>query len=151
MTNASSNVPDGSTHYGQGDGTFQACGGAAGVRALVDAFYDIMSTDPRFEKIYSWHPSDQEQTRDKLALFLCAWMGGPRGYSKKYGSISIPQAHAHLDVTETERDQWLLCMTLAIERREYPDSLKQYLLAQLFVPADHIVKACEANRQAKQS
>lgn len=136
--------------YGQGDATFQAAGGEAGVRALVDDFYDIMSTDPRFATIYSWHSKDQEQTRDKLARFLCAWMGGPRRFSEKYGPISIPKAHQHLPVTGVERDQWLECMGLALARQPYPPALVRYLLEQLAVPAER-VRALRARLDQEQA
>ncbi len=65
-------------------------------------------------------------------------MGGPRRYSEKYGPISIPGAHAHLNVTERERDQWLGCMAKALAQQDYPQNLIAYLLQQLFVPAERI-------------
>lgn len=125
-------------HYGDGDATFIAAGGEAGIRRLVDRFYDIMSSDPAFATIWSWHPDDKAQSRDKLARFLCAWMGGPRLFSEKYGPISIPQAHQHLPVTAKERDDWLHCMGLALADQDYPPALVDYLIAQLGVPAERI-------------
>ena len=76
--------------YGTGDATYQAAGGEAGIRALVDSFYDIMESDPAYREIHAWHPADGQLSRDKLARFLCAWTGGPRLYREKYGPISIP-------------------------------------------------------------
>ena len=84
------------------------------------------------------HPADLTVSRDKLARFLCGWMGGPRRYREKYGPITIPGAHAHLGVTAKERDQWLACMAKALAARDYPDSLVDYLLTQLAVPAERI-------------
>ena len=126
--------------YGQGDATFIAAGGELGIRRLVDRFYTIMSTDPAFATIWSWHPPDHETSRDKLTRFLCAWMGGPRRYNEKYGAISIPQAHRHLPVTTVERDQWLGCMAQALADQDYPADLVDYLLNQLTVPANRIVE-----------
>lgn len=124
--------------YGDGDTTFQSAGGLDGVRKLVDAFYDIMSSNPRYRRIWDWHPPDHALSRDKLTRFLCAWMGGPRLFSEKYGSISIPGAHAHLEVTAHERDLWLGCMAEALAQQDYPDSLVRYLLRELAVPAERI-------------
>ncbi|MGI9293670.1 MAG: group II truncated hemoglobin [Pseudomonadales bacterium] len=126
------------SQYGVGDATFLAAGGEAGIRDLVDSFYDIMSSDPEYRTIWSWHPDDNNLSRDKLARFLCGWMGGPRRYNEKYGPISIPSAHAHLNVTARERDQWLGCMNKALAQQDYPQSLVAYLLEQLFVPAERI-------------
>ncbi|MEM7284463.1 MAG: group II truncated hemoglobin [Pseudomonadota bacterium] len=124
--------------YGQGDATFQAAGGEAGIRRLVDRFYDLMSTQPEYATIWSWHPDDPELSRDKLARFLCGWTGGPKRYSEKYGSIRIPAAHAHLDVTHAEKNQWLSCMKQALEDLDYPEDFRTYLINALTVPAESI-------------
>ncbi|MFK7958634.1 MAG: group II truncated hemoglobin [Lysobacterales bacterium] len=128
--------------YGQKDATFQAAGGEEGIRALVDSFYDLMSSKQEYRKIFDWHP-DGDSARDKLARFLCGWMGGPRRYHEKYGSISIPRVHAHLAISSTEKQMWIDCMGEALARQPYEVSLKQYLLEQLSVPAEHVRKACE--------
>ena len=83
-----SNSPD--RPYGTGDASFQAAGGEAGIRKLVDDFFDRMGSDERFATIYDMHPDDKAMSRDKLARFLCGWLGGPKLYHEKYGSISIP-------------------------------------------------------------
>ena len=128
--------------YGQGDATFQAAGGERGIYQLVERFYDIMASQPDYAVIRSWHPEDLAISRDKLARFLCGWMGGPHLYREKYGAISIPQVHAHLDVTSEERDQWLSCMAEALAAQDYPQDLQDYLLTQLAVPAERIRVVC---------
>lgn len=128
-----------SARYGEVDTTFLAAGGESGIRRLVDSFYDIMGSDPAYATIYRWHP-DVEEARDKLARFLCGWMGGPRRYQEKYGPINIPSAHQHLPITLDERDMWLSCMGEALAQQPYPDDLKQYLQAQFAIPAERIRK-----------
>ncbi|MCB1683905.1 MAG: group II truncated hemoglobin [Pseudomonadales bacterium] len=129
--------------YGIDDYTYRSAGGEPGIRALVDTFYDLMSTNPDYRTIWSWHPQDNRTSRDKLARFLCGWMGGPRRYQEKYGAISIPQVHAHLKITKVERDQWLRCMTEDLELRAYPQPFIDYLIAQLAKPAELIRSTCE--------
>ncbi len=131
--------------YGTNDATFAAAGGATGIRRLVDAFYDIMATDAEYEKILKWHPTDLEESRDRLARFLCGWMGGPNEYEEKYGTISIPGAHSHLAVTERERDMWLGCMRQAMDAQSYPEDFKEYLMKQLAIPAERVRQVCEIN------
>ena len=128
--------------YGNGDATYRAAGGRDGIRRLIDTFFDIMSADPRYRVIYDWHPPDGEVSRDKLALFLSGWMGGPRPFIEKYGPIRIPDAHRHLAITAVERDLWLSCMKEALLRQDYPRDLVDYLLRQLAVPAERIRQAC---------
>lgn len=128
--------------YGNSDATYQAAGGQAGIRRLVDSFFDIMSSDPRYRSIYDMHPPDKEMSRDKLALFLCGWMGGPRPFIDKYGPISIPNAHRHLEITGVERDLWLDCMARALSLQEYPPGLVEYLRQQLYFPAERVRSVC---------
>jgi hemoglobin len=125
-------------NYGEGDATYQAAGGEVGIRKLVDAFYTIMDDAEEYQTIRGWHPADLTISKDKLARFLCGWMGGPRKYREKYGPISIPQVHAHLVVTSDERDQWLNCMKEALAQQAYPQQLRDYLITQLAVPAERI-------------
>ncbi len=82
------------------------------------------------------HPQDITESRDKLARFLCGWLGGPKLFNEKYGKIRIPQAHSHLDIGTDERDAWLRCMEESLKDQPYDAAFKTYLLEQLFVPAD---------------
>ena len=141
-------IDTGTERYGEGDATFRAAGGEEGIRRLVDTFYDIMGSRPEYARIFHWHP-DPIDARDKLARFLCGWMGGPRRYHEKYGAISIPKVHAHLAVTGAERDAWLSCMSEALAAQAYPDSLRRYLIRELAVPADAVRRACLQNASPK--
>jgi hemoglobin len=128
--------------YGNGDTTYQAAGQQIGIRKLVDCFFDIMASDPKYAIIHHWHPVDKEMSRDKLALFLCGWMGGPKPFIEKYGPIRIPDAHKHLDITAVERDLWLDCIARALAEQDYPPALVEYLLQQLYIPAERVRQAC---------
>ncbi len=122
--------------YGDGDTSFQAAGGEEGIRQLVDTFYDLMERLPEAREIRDMHSTDLTQSRDKLARFLCGWLGGPKRYHEKYGPIGIPSAHAHLHIGAKQRDAWLSCMQKALERQPYAASFKTYLIAQLAIPAE---------------
>lgn len=122
--------------YGIGDASYQAAGGEAGIRTLVDDFYDAMAQLPEAEKIRKMHPADLTISRDKLTLFLCGWLGGPQLYAQKYGPIRIPQVHSHLAIGRSERDAWLRCMQEALKIQPYAAEFKKYLLEQLYVPAE---------------
>lgn len=124
--------------YGRGDASFQAAGGEAGIRRLVDDFYAAMERLPVAAGIRAMHPSDLTLARDKLALFLCGWLNGPQCYQEKYGPLSIPGAHAHLAIDIPARDAWLACMVEALDRQPYADDFKRYLFQQLSVPAERV-------------
>jgi len=133
--------------YGTGDASFQAAGGQAGLRQLVDMFFDRMGTDERFATIYAMHPPDKEVSRDKLFRFLCGWLGGPKLYNEKYGAIGIPRVHAHLKIATPERDQWLTCMTESVAEQPFDADFKTYLMEQLFVPAEAVRRRCATAQQ----
>ena len=114
--------------YGTGDASFLAAGGVDGIRQLVDDFFDRMGSDERFAAIYAMHPDDKEMSRDKLARFLCGWMGGPRRYQERFGRVIIPLAHKPFPIGPSERDQWLLCMHGALEKTSLDTSMKARLM-----------------------
>lgn len=125
--------------YGFSDNSFKAAGEEAGIRKLVEDFYRFMDELPEAKIIRAMHRSDLTESRDKLTAFLCGWMGGPKLYHEKYGSINIPRDHSHLVVGAAERDAWLLCMERAIALQNYSTDFGEYLLAQLRIPAERIV------------
>ena len=129
--------------YGTDDASFQASGGVAGLRQLADNFFDRMGSDERFATIHAMHPEDKEISRDKLHRFLCGWLGGPKLYHEKYGSIGIPRVHAHLPITTVERDQWLTCMSESVDEQPFAQDFRKYLMEQLYVPAEGVRRKCE--------
>ncbi len=133
--------------FGEGDASFRAAGGEAGIRRLVDAFYDEMTRRPEAVLIRAMHPADLRVARDKLARFLCGWLGGPPRYREAYGPIAIPAAHAHLRVDGAERDAWLACMRVAVDAQPYTVAFRRYLLEQLAIPAERVRVASVAARE----
>lgn len=132
--------------YGQGDASFIAAGGVDGITALVERFYFYMDELPEAAIIRRMHPADLTASKDKLARFLCGWLGGPRRYQPRYGSIRIPHAHARFPIGEAERDAWLRCMTKAAADQPYDEDFRRYLLAALSVPAERVRAVCQARR-----
>lgn len=126
--------------YGHEDSSFKAAGGVEGIQKLVKDFYRIMDESSADTIIRKMHPDNLEVSVDKLARFLCGWLGGPRLYNERYGSISIPAVHAHLAIGEHERDSWLRCMQEAISLQPYAPDFADYLLVQLRVPAERILQ-----------
>lgn len=134
--NTTSHIP-----FGVGDASFQAAGGEAGLAQLVADFYQIMDETEAAACVRKLYPQDLTESRERLAAFLCGWLGGPRRYSERYGSISIPQFHTRWSLGETERDAWLECMARAIAKQSYAQAFASYLLTQLRVPAERILQA----------
>lgn len=122
--------------YGTDDASYQAAGQYEGLQKLTERFYFYMDSLPEAKIIRAMHRSDLTESKEKLARFLSGWLGGPKLYSEKYGPIAIPKAHHHLPIGSKERDAWLLCMDKALAEQPYSDDFRQYMIEQLFVPAE---------------
>ena len=94
---------------------YEMLGGEAGLRSLVDRFYDIMDSSPEAERIRSFHAKSLKQSREKLFLFLCGWSGGPQLYVERFGHPRLRMRHMPFPIGSVERDQWLWCMNKALD------------------------------------
>jgi hemoglobin len=94
---------------------FQRLGGEAGVRALVDRFYDLMDLEPRYQGIRVLHPATLDGSRDKLFWYLCGWLGGPNHYIERFGHPMLRARHLPYAIGNAERDQWMACMVQAMQ------------------------------------
>ena len=105
--------------------------GEAGIRMLVDAFYDHMDLDPEFAGIRKLHPETLDGSRDKLYWFLCGWMGGPNHYVERFGHPMLRARHLPFPIGSPERDAWIACMRLALADCETDSKLVDWLMGQL--------------------
>ena len=105
--------------------------GEAGVRTVVDRFYDIMDTDPAAATIRAMHGADLGPMREKLFQFLSGWSGGPRLYNS-----CVMSAHRPFAIGAEERDQWLMCMRRALDDTDASPQVKKMLERPLFAIAD---------------
>lgn len=115
---------------------YELFGGADGVRALVDAFYDHMELDAEFAGIRALHPESLAGSRDKLYWFLSGWLGGPSLYTDQFGHPRLRARHMPFAIGDRERDAWVACMHLALRDCQVNDQLASWLMAQLSGTAD---------------
>jgi hemoglobin len=111
-------------------------GGEPAVRALVERFYDLMELDPGFAQLRAVHGSTLETARERLFMFLSGWLGGPSLYTDKFGHPMLRARHLPFAIGDLERDQWMACMTRAMEETEVPQELRQSLRAAFQKTAD---------------
>ena len=117
---------------------FEQMGGDAGIRRLVDRFYDLMDTAPEAATIRRLHATSLKASRDKLHLFLTGWTGGPPVYVEKHGHPRLRMRHLPFTISTRERDEWLWCMDRALDEQEMPDALRVMLREKLHALADHM-------------
>jgi len=106
---------------------YQQLGGDQPLRHLVDRFYDIMLTEPGVEVVRDMHDADTTEIREKFFDFLSGWLGGPSRYIEKYGHPRLRARHRFFSIGESERDQWLLCMSKALAETPMDSTLRAYL------------------------
>lgn len=121
-------------------------GGEQVVKELVDKFYDIMHDNPEFEVIRKMHPDNLKGSREKLYMFFSGWMGGPPLYINRFGHPRLRARHMPFPISETERDQWIKCMHLALEQMDFDKKLKEELLLSLYKVADFMRNRAESTK-----
>jgi hemoglobin len=118
------------------ESAFSLLGGEPAVRALVDRSYDLMDLEPAYAGIRRLHPGSLDGSRDKLHWFLCGWLGGPDLYVQRFGHPRLRARHLPYEIGIAERDQWLACMTQAMQDCGIEASLAERLAAAFFNTAD---------------
>ncbi len=115
---------------------YETLGGDAGVRALVDRFYDLMDLEPAYADLRAMHPTPLDGSRDKLYWFLSGWLGGPGLYAQRFGHPRLRMRHFPYSIGVKERDQWLACMHQAMRELELPEDLQMRLRTAFAGTAD---------------
>jgi len=123
--------PDATTPY-------ELLGGEAGVRRLVDRFYDLIDTAPEAATIRQLHARSLKSAREKLFLYLTGWTGGPPVYVERYGHPRLRARHLPFPIATRERDEWLWCMDRALDEQQMPDELRAHLRERFHELADHM-------------
>jgi hemoglobin len=105
-------------------------GGQKAVHALVQAFYDAMErTEPELTAQHRLisegrvHP----EVRERFAMFLVGWLGGPQDYVAQHGHPRLRMRHARVIVDERMRDAWLRSMQQALDERGVTGPLRSFL------------------------
>ncbi|PKO83586.1 MAG: globin [Betaproteobacteria bacterium HGW-Betaproteobacteria-11] len=102
-------------------------GGEAGVRALVNRFYELMDTLPETHGIRKLHPADLSTSEDKLFMFLSGWLGGPQLFIEKFGHPMLRRRHLPFAIGIEEAAQWMICMRQAMAEQIGDETLRARL------------------------
>ena len=109
------------------------------MRALVERFYDLMGErEPALTRLHRCTPDGRVErgSRDRFALFLIGWLGGPQDYIAQHGHPRLRMRHARVVVDVAMRDAWLRCMTAAMDAEQVGAPVRAYLDGRFAEVAD---------------
>ena len=118
---------------------FDELGGEVPVRALVERFYDAMDrTEPALAALHALDDAGRvsRESRDRFALFLIGWLGGPQDYVARHGHPRLRMRHARVAVDVAMRDAWMRCMAIALDDPGVSAELQRYLTPRFGEVAD---------------
>jgi len=123
------------------DTPFARLGGEPKVRALVERFYDAMGElEPELARLHACDADGRvsRDSRDRFALFLVGWLGGPQDYTERHGHPRLRQRHAAVPVNDRMRDAWLRCMGVALDEAAPAPEVRAFLDEKLSQLAFHL-------------
>ncbi|MFV0297273.1 MAG: group II truncated hemoglobin [Hyphomicrobiaceae bacterium] len=120
---------------------YEAIGGEAAVRRLVDRFYQLMDTLPEAKACRDVHPPSLEGSAEKLFEYLSGWLGGPQLYVEKRGHPMLRRRHFVAEIGPAERDGWLLCFRRALDETIENPALRE----AIWQPASRLAQHMQNN------
>lgn len=120
---------------------FVQLGGQEPVMRLAARFYEVMERDePALAAIHAQDPQGgiSQEVKDRFALFLVGWLGGPQDYAERYGHPRLRMRHAHVAIDSAMRDAWLRAMTTAMNDCDVQGAVRVFLNTRLADLADFL-------------
>ncbi|MEZ0237723.1 MAG: group II truncated hemoglobin [Methylophilaceae bacterium] len=120
---------------------YSQIGGEAGVKQLVETFYDLIEQHPEGHAVNLLHLRGHGVAHSRVEQFnfLSGFLGGPNLYAEKYGHSNVRFMHEHVEINAAAKDAWLTCMDMAIDEVGYAPELKEELMRNFTVVADLLV------------
>lgn len=125
---------------------YEIIGGDATVKNLVNRFYELMDTLPEAYGIRKLHHADLSGSINKLYMYLTGWLGGPPLYESQFGHPRLRARHLPFAIGKSERDQWLMCMRLALDECVLDADMRERLFNAFAGLADHMRNQDEAQQ-----
>lgn len=123
-----------------------AVGGQTFFDDLVQRFYGRVANDEVLLPLYP-DQVDLGPARERLALFLAQYWGGPTTYSDRRGHPRLRMRHARYPIGQRERDHWMVAMLASLDETlsetDLPEELRNVARTRMTdhftLAADHLV------------
>ncbi|MFC0189110.1 globin [Fictibacillus aquaticus] len=126
---------------------YEHLGGLQGIEKLVTVFYSYVSKDPLLSPLF---PDDLTETARKQTQFLSQFFGGPPFYTEEHGHPMLRARHMPFPITKKHAAAWLDCMKRALNTRNVPLPLQEFILSRLTMTAYHMVNTADNNAGKEQ-
>ena len=111
---------------------------------LAHTFYERIDHDPFLRPMF---PADLAGAKERLALFLIQYFGGPTTYFDQRGHPRLRMRHIPFSIGQAERDAWLGHMHAAIDvlgvdepartmMRDYFEGAATFMINRIEAPAE---------------
>ncbi len=125
---------------------FTLVGGAEPVRQLVDKFYDHMELhEPVLADLHRRDADGKisREFRDRFALFLIGWLGGPQEYMERHGHPRLRMRHGHVPVDQAMKAAWMRSMNAAMDAQNFTGPVRGFLDRRFADVADFLRNVAE--------
>jgi len=118
---------------------FDAVGGHATFKRLIEAFYARVADDAELRAIYP--EDDLGPAAERLRMFLEQYWGGPHTYNEVRGHPRLRARHVPFRIDTAARDAWLTHMRAAMDEVGFAPAADKVVWDYLTVAADMLVNA----------
>jgi hemoglobin len=123
-----------------------AVGGQRFFDVLVERFYARVAEDDVLLPLYP-DQVDLGPARERLALFLAQYWGGPSTYSDQRGHPRLRMRHAPFGIGQRERDHWMEAMSASLDQtiadsglaEDLGEVVRARMTEHFTMAADHLV------------
>jgi hemoglobin len=112
------------------DNPFALMGGRVVVERVATRFYELMERDePALAALHGQAPGGgiDPGVKQRFALFLVGWLGGPQEYMEQHGHPRLRMRHARVPVGAAMREAWLRSMTKALDDCQISGPVRGFL------------------------
>ena len=108
---------------------YARAGGEETFLRLASEFYDRVERDPLLRPMFVEETMDGP--KERLALFLSMYFGGPPFYLIERGHPALPLRHARFAIGPAERDAWVQHMAEALDAIDVEDPERSEMLSAM--------------------
>jgi hemoglobin len=118
---------------------YDAVGGHATFKQLIDAFYARVADDAELRAIYP--EDDLGPAAERLRMFLEQYWGGPHTYNEVRGHPRLRARHVPFHIDTAARDAWLRNMRAAMDEVGFAPAADKVLWDYMTTAADMLVNS----------